>query len=142
MLLGMLGDKKMAGIGRLRDEPPGGHTRLGHVMGTPGLMPPELFDRQAKLDERADVFMAGKLLQELMTFDPSGDPGLADRVVLVPRCPVVVGEHVQVDRPVVPVARLRSVRPECGTRLDMEDLAQVQGMAPAYPNDRPPSSRC
>jgi F-box protein 11 len=62
------------GIGRLLDEQPGNLTRVGNVMGTPGLMPPELFDRKATLDERVDVYMAGKLLQEMMTFEPTGDP--------------------------------------------------------------------
>jgi parallel beta-helix repeat protein len=62
------------GIGRLLDDRPGHLTHVGHVMGTPDLMPPELFDRQATLDERADIYMTGKLLQEMMTFSSSGDP--------------------------------------------------------------------
>jgi hypothetical protein len=62
------------GIGRLLDNPSGKTTHVGRVMGTPGLMPPELFDSRATLDERADVYMTGKLLQEMMTFTPSGDP--------------------------------------------------------------------
>jgi F-box protein 11 len=62
------------GIGRLLDSHSGKTTHVGRVMGTPGLMPPELFDSRALLDERADVYMTGKLLQEMMTFTTSGDP--------------------------------------------------------------------
>jgi hypothetical protein len=62
------------GIGRLLDDKPDKPAHVGHVIGTPGVMPPELFDRHSNLDERADIYMAGKLLQEMMTFTPTGDP--------------------------------------------------------------------
>jgi formylglycine-generating enzyme required for sulfatase activity len=62
------------GIGRLLDDQSGRLTKTGTIAGTIGIMPPELLTPKATIDERVDVYMLGKLLGELMTFDLTGDP--------------------------------------------------------------------
>jgi parallel beta-helix repeat protein len=60
------------GIARLLDDSDGA-TTVGGPVGTPAYMPPEMFNPEAVLDVRADVYQAGNLLLELMTFSPQGD---------------------------------------------------------------------
>jgi formylglycine-generating enzyme required for sulfatase activity len=62
------------GIGRFLDDQSGHLTKAGTISGTLGIMPPELLRPKASLDERVDVYMLGKLLNEMMTFDLAGDP--------------------------------------------------------------------
>jgi serine/threonine protein kinase len=62
------------GIGRLLDEQQGRLTKTGNIAGTLAIMPPELLTSRADIDERVDVYMVGKLLVELLTFDLAGDP--------------------------------------------------------------------
>jgi len=46
---------------------------LGGVAGTPTYMPPEFYRQGATVDARADIYLLGNLLLELMTFDPFGE---------------------------------------------------------------------
>jgi parallel beta-helix repeat protein len=60
------------GIARVLDDEGGART-TGPPVGTPAYMPPEMFNAEAVLDARTDVYLAGTLLLELMTFSPVGD---------------------------------------------------------------------
>jgi parallel beta-helix repeat protein len=60
------------GIARVLDGGDGALTSVGPVA-TPAYMPPEMFRPEAALDPRTDVYLAGTLLLELMTFSPLGD---------------------------------------------------------------------
>jgi serine/threonine protein kinase len=61
------------GIGRLLDDQQNRLTKTGTIAGTIAIMPPELLTSRVAVDERADVYMLGKLLLELLTFDLAGD---------------------------------------------------------------------
>jgi parallel beta-helix repeat protein len=60
------------GIARVLDGADGVLTAAAPV-GTPAYMPPEMFHPEAALDPRTDVYLAGTLLLEMMTFSPLGD---------------------------------------------------------------------
>jgi formylglycine-generating enzyme required for sulfatase activity/proteasome lid subunit RPN8/RPN11 len=62
------------GIARLLDESRATLTGTHQVVGSLYYMPPEFLDPNAKLDARCDVYLAGNLLLELLTFHPKGDP--------------------------------------------------------------------
>jgi WD40 repeat protein len=68
------------GIARVLDDRLGDLTRTASVVGTPLYMPPELFNSLQPREEAVDidVYMAGNLLLELLTFSPNGlvDPQL------------------------------------------------------------------
>lgn len=61
------------GIARVLADGAGSVTRTEGVVGSVAYMPPELMGRNAVSDARTDVYMAGNLLLELLTFDPHGD---------------------------------------------------------------------
>jgi eukaryotic-like serine/threonine-protein kinase len=71
MLLRKGGAKLMDfGIARVLEE--GRATRAGEVVGTPAYLPPEFLDSALTSDVRSDVYLAGNLLLELLTFRPRG----------------------------------------------------------------------
>src|SRR5262249_43749973 len=61
------------GIARVLGEGREQVTRAGQAGGTLAYMPPELLGQSAVVDARTDVYLAGNLLLELLTFDPAGD---------------------------------------------------------------------
>jgi formylglycine-generating enzyme required for sulfatase activity len=62
------------GIARVLDDGGEGLTSSGQVVGTLAYLPPELLGGSGVVDARTDVYMAGTLLLELLTGDPTGDP--------------------------------------------------------------------
>jgi formylglycine-generating enzyme required for sulfatase activity len=60
------------GIARVLEDCRQTWTGRGEPVGTPAYMPPEFWDPQAEADVRSDVYLAGNLLQELLTFHPQG----------------------------------------------------------------------
>ncbi|MCE9532076.1 MAG: protein kinase [Planctomycetes bacterium] len=61
------------GIARILDSAQDSLTRSGQAVGTPAYMPPEILSPGSPIDERTDVYLAGNLLLELMTFSPTGN---------------------------------------------------------------------
>jgi formylglycine-generating enzyme required for sulfatase activity len=60
------------GIARVLEDCRQTWTGRGEPVGTPAYMPPEFWDPQAEADPRSDVYQAGNLLLELLTFHPRG----------------------------------------------------------------------
>jgi formylglycine-generating enzyme required for sulfatase activity len=60
------------GIARVLEDCRQTWTGRGEPMGTPAYMPPEFWDPQAEAEVRSDVYLAGNLLLELLTFHPKG----------------------------------------------------------------------
>jgi serine/threonine protein kinase len=61
------------GIARVLEEQREGLTNTSSAVGTLAYMPAEMLQGGAVLDARTDVYLAGNLLLELMTFSPFGD---------------------------------------------------------------------
>jgi formylglycine-generating enzyme required for sulfatase activity len=61
------------GIARVLEERRSELTRTGDAGGTPAYMPPEMLLPGSAIDARTDVYLAGNLLLELLTFSPFGD---------------------------------------------------------------------
>jgi formylglycine-generating enzyme required for sulfatase activity len=60
------------GIARVLEDCRQTWTGRGEPVGTPAYMPPEFWDPQAEAEVRSDVYLAGNLLLELLTFHPKG----------------------------------------------------------------------
>ena len=66
------------GIARVLDDRRDSLSRTGNASGTPIYMAPEMWENGA-IDARTDVYLAGLLFAELLTFKPTGDPAEAPR---------------------------------------------------------------
>ncbi len=101
-----------------------GAAPAGHVIGTPGYMPPEQYKR-AEVDRAADVYALGAILFELLVHDP-----------LHPRGPAAVASTLNASVEVSPALR----RPERGVPPELDALCVA--MLARDPKSRPSARRC
>jgi formylglycine-generating enzyme required for sulfatase activity len=67
------------GIARVLDDRRESLRGSGEALGTPIYMAPEMWEKGGVVDARTDVYLAGLLLAELLTFKATGDPAESSR---------------------------------------------------------------